>query len=65
MRKLLLMSVVLLPLILPIWLSKKASPQRGLRQTVYLTLVFLLAWALAGPAIYFAFPPSDEPIENK
>ncbi len=56
MSKLLLISVIALPLILGIRFSKDAKPQRGLRRTVLATLIFLVLWALLAPHLYFLFP---------
>ncbi len=56
MRKLILISVIALPLILAIRFSKDTKPQRGLRRTVMGSLIFLVFWALLGPPLFFLFP---------
>jgi len=56
MRKLILISVIALPLILAIRFSTDTKPQRGLRKTVMGTLIFLICWALLGPTLFFLFP---------
>jgi hypothetical protein len=56
MQKLLLMSVMFVPVLVPIWLSRKGSAARGLRRTTIVTTAFLIGWALIGPRLFFLFP---------
>jgi hypothetical protein len=49
MRKLILMSVMFVPLIVAMRASAAANPRRGLRRTVLVTLIFTVLWALITP----------------
>jgi len=55
MRKLILLSVILVPLILGIRLSNDAKPKRGLNRTVLMTFLFLVSWAIVGSQLFFVF----------
>lgn len=47
MDKLLLMSVIFVTVLLPRWTSRVQSPQRGVRQTLKLMLLFNFIYMLA------------------
>lgn len=59
MRKLLSMSLITLPILIPIWASRDRNARRGLRRTVWTVFAFLVAWALAGSKIYLMSADSE------
>ncbi|HVU05898.1 MAG TPA: hypothetical protein VHE30_29315 [Polyangiaceae bacterium] len=59
MRKLLVFSVIILPVLIPILLSSDRNARRGLRRTVWLVLGFLVVWAFVGSRIYLSIPPDQ------
>lgn len=56
MRKLIILAPIIVLIILPFIASKAASPNAGLRKTIYGIIIFLIVWALLGPRIYFMLP---------
>jgi hypothetical protein len=59
MRKLLAMSLIILPLVIPIWTSRDPNVRRGLRRTVWAVFALLVSWTLIGSHIYLASSPSE------
>ncbi|MGC4093512.1 MAG: hypothetical protein QM756_37565 [Polyangiaceae bacterium] len=59
MRKLLLMSIFLLPIFLGVRLSRGPRPQRNLKRTVVITVLFYVAWAILGSRLFFKFSGSQ------
>lgn len=59
MRKLLLMSLIVVPVLLPILFSSDPDAQRGRKRTVWSMVIFVLAWALVVSQVYFRFPAGD------
>jgi len=59
MRKLIVMSVVLIQIVLPIWASKDVNAKRGLRRTVAWFLLYLVVWVLIGSRIFIMLPNED------
>lgn len=59
MRKFLSISVIALPVVIPIWASKDRTARRGLRRTVWGVLAFFVAWAVIGSRLYLASPGSE------
>lgn len=55
MRKLILMSVMYVPLIVAMRTSADPKPRRGLRRTVLVTFVFTVLWALLAPWLVDVF----------
>jgi hypothetical protein len=55
MRRLLLMSVVFGPVILPIWLSHRPNPRRALSLLVVALAIFFVFWALVCSRVFFLF----------
>jgi len=55
MRKLILMSVIILPLVISIRCSNDRSPKHGLHRAVVSISVFLVLWSLLGPHLFFLF----------
>jgi hypothetical protein len=61
MRKLIFMSVVVLPLILAMRASTDGNARRGLRRTVLWSLAFTVLWSLLAPwlASHTDYPALD------
>jgi len=55
MRKLILMSVMYVPLIVAMRASADPKPRRGLRRTVLVTSIFTVLWALLAPWLVDVF----------
>lgn len=55
MRRLLLMSILLIQLVLPMWWSAKANPQRMLKRTLWIIVVYYFLWALIAPQLYLRY----------
>ena len=56
MRRMFVMSLILVPLVLPIWLAKKANPRHALKRMVYIYSIYLVLWTVLVPRLYFLFP---------
>ena len=57
MRKLILMSVLLVTVVAPWRFAGDPRAPRGMRRTVIFMVLFLVAWAVCGPRLFFLVPP--------
>jgi hypothetical protein len=60
MRKLILMSVLIVTVVAPWRFAGDPKPQRGIERTVIFMVLFIVIWALFGSWLFFMAPaPTD------
>jgi hypothetical protein len=57
MRKLILMSVLVMSVAAPWRYAREPNAQRGVSRTVRFMVLFLVAWAVIGTRLFFLAPP--------
>lgn len=45
MAKLIILSIILVHVAVPVWLSERPGPRRWLRRTQWITTLFIVIWA--------------------
>jgi hypothetical protein len=60
MRKLILMSVLIMSVVAPWRFADDPKAQRGMRRTVNFMMLFMVAWAVCGSRLFFMVPTPAE-----